>query len=500
EELAGRDSLEGVHWEKALGSYTVVGCGNLMAPTEIEAKDVADGPVFVEALRGDAPVTATLHQTTPGKGKPEARYLRLHATPLREKHDRTENLVLVLRDVTTEVLQQQKLVAIHKAGVELADLTADELADMSVEQRIGLLKQNILRFTKDVLDYEVVEVRLLDRDTQKLEPLLSEGMQPEAAVRELYAKAVGNGVTGYVAETGKSYLCRDTSTDAYYLEGAKDAKSSLTVPLILHDEVIGTFNVESQNANNFSENDLLFLEIFARDVASSLHTLELLNAERATTTAKSIEKIHSAVALPIDMILNDAVMVMESYIGHEPSVVERLRRILRNARDIKHEIKELGRTMAPLQAVPVSPEVPNLPNLDGSQILVVDADAEVRSQAHTLLERYGCVVETAHEGGEAVHMARTGSYQAIIADIRLPDMTGYELLLKLCDVLDSVPLILMTGFGYDREHTMVKARRAGVQSFLYKPFRLELLLEQLAKVKPIDGKGRNGDGDPASTA
>ena len=37
----------------------------------------------------------------------------------------------------------------------------------------------------------------------------------------------------------------------------------------------------------------------------------------------------------------------------------------------------------------------------------------------------------------------------IIADIRLPDMTGYELLLKLMELMDRVPLILMSGFGYD---------------------------------------------------
>ena len=38
------------------------------------------------------------------------------------------------------------------------------------------------------------------------------------------------------------------------------------------------------------------------------------------------------------------------------------------------------------------------------------------------------------------------NYDVIIAAIRLPDMTGYELLLKLKEILDSVPLVLMTGF------------------------------------------------------
>ena len=45
----------------------------------------------------------------------------------------------------------------------------------------------------------------------------------------------GNGVTGFVAATGKSYLCEDTREDPLYLEGAQNARSSLTVPVMLHD-------------------------------------------------------------------------------------------------------------------------------------------------------------------------------------------------------------------------------------------------------------------------
>ena len=64
----------------------------------------------------------------------------------------------------------------------------------------------------------------------QLEPLLAYGMQADAKNRVLYAEAQGNGVTGFVAATGKSYLCEDTGTDPLYLPGAPGARSSLTVP------------------------------------------------------------------------------------------------------------------------------------------------------------------------------------------------------------------------------------------------------------------------------
>ncbi len=396
-----------------------------------------------------------------------------------------EYFIVAARDITVEVEQKQKLVAIHTAGAELADLTAAEVAEMSVEERIALLKENILRFAQDLLHFDVIEVRLLDRESGRLEALLSVGMQPLASERQLYADQLNNGVTGYVAATGRSHLCDDTSREPLYLEGCKGGRSSITVALLWQDEVIGTFNVESPQPQAFSKDDLLLLEIFARDVAQALHTLELLVAERAVSTAKSVEAIHGAVALPIDTILNDAVTVLESTVGQPPELVERLRRIVSNARDIKQVIQEVGRRMAPTEALPVSADGHDRPALQGKQILVVDADVEVRTQAHQMLERYGCVVETAHDGGEAVRMARSRSYEAILSAIKLPDMTGHTLLLRLRDLLPAVPLALMAEFGYDRHHTILKARQAGVRWFLIKPLKLEQLLhtvEQLGDV------------------
>ncbi|MFM8987030.1 MAG: GAF domain-containing protein, partial [Planctomycetia bacterium] len=169
-------------------------------------------------------------------------------------------VVVAVRDITNTILEQQKRAAIHAAGQKLADLSPAELADMTVDERIELLKSNILHYSRDLLQFDVVEIRLLDRQTGRLEPLLAEGMKPEAEARILYARPEHNGVTGYVAATGRSYWCSDTTKDALYLEGCQDAKSSLTVPLLLHDQVIGTFNVESPEPNKFTETDLQFLE------------------------------------------------------------------------------------------------------------------------------------------------------------------------------------------------------------------------------------------------
>ena len=415
------------------------------------------------------------------------RYFRIHCAPILDSpHESPTHLVVTVHDISDEILQQQKLAAIHQAGVELADLTTDEVDSLPVDERIELLKSNIVQCTQDLLHLDVIEIRMLDLETNELQPLLAVGMGEAAENRKLYAKSEGNGVTGFVASTGKSYVCEHCEEDPLYLEGAEGARSSLTVPLIFHEKVIGTLNVESPEVNAFSESDLQFLEIFARNVAVALHTLDLLAAEKASTAAASVEAIHSAVALPIDIILNDAVNVMERYIGHETDVVERLQSILQNARDIKRVIQKVGQNMAPAQASPSTSVPAARPKIAGRRILVVDQDEQVRAAAHALLERYRCIVETARSAKEAglmvTNLGADAAYDAILADIRLPDANGYEFLMKMRELMDRVPLILMTGFGYDPGHSILKARQEGVACVLYKPFRLDQLLNAVEDV------------------
>ncbi len=477
-EWSGRETIVGSNFYSALNSPEILG---------------PDFCPFHTALSTGKASSSTLRSA-------DSRYFHVHAAPVIENGGAAKHLIVTVRDVTREMLQQQKLAAIHQAGVELADMKPDELAHMTVDERIEYLKSNILHYTKDLLQFDVVEIRLLDHKTGVLEPLLAVGMSCEAAARVLRAEPRNNGVTGFVAATGKSYLCEDTTEDPLYLEGCEGAKSSLTVPLILHDEVIGTFNVESPEPHAFSESDLQFLEIFTRDVAVAINTLDLLVAEKANAMVEGVEAIHSAVALPVDVILNEAVNVMERYIGHEPEVVERLQKILRHARDIKQVIQKVGQKMTPAQALPATKQVEKRPVLRGKHVLVVDADESVRTAAHHLLERYGCIVETAHNGGEATYMVRNmqaeDGYDAIIADIRLPDMSGHEFMLKLKEILDPVPLILMTGYGYDPGHNIVKCSQEGLKknSVLCKPFRLDQLVSVVEAViqstpKPVEQAG-----------
>ena len=465
---------------------------DLLSNPEIMGPDFCP---FHTALATSEESTSTLHSDG-------NRYYQIHAAPIvQSNHSR--QLIVTVSDVTDEILQQQKLAAIHQAGRELADLRPTEIFMMEVDDRIDLLKENIRHYLSDLLNFEVIEIRLLEHATGNLIPLLSVEIDQDASDRQLFAHPQGNGITGYVAASGMSYVCHDVENDPLFIPGTSTSRSSLTAPLILHDQVLGTINVETPEPAAFTDSDLQFLEIFARDVAFALNTLELLVAQKANTAQQSCDAIHSAVAMPVDEILNDAVNVMEGYIGHSPEVVDRLRRILHNARDIKQTIQQIGQRMTPLEAVPAGVQSPQHAALRDKRILVVDADEHVREDAHQLLERYGCVVETAQKGAEAVMMVRSSGrssgYDVIISDIRLPDFSGYQLMLRLSDIIHRVPMVLMTGFGYDPGHSIVKARQNGLhpKCVLFKPFRLDQMIDV---VKTILDLNKNDPLRPTSDA
>ena len=402
------------------------------------------------------------------------RYLRLTVTPVFDVSDSLTHLIALTRETTDETQQQLKVNAIHEAGDELADLTPEELAEMGVEERTDLVKYNIARHMKDLLGLDFIEIRILDRSTNRLVPLLTEGMTPLAANRELYARKEGNGVTGFVAASGLSYVCPDTTKDPLYIEGATGSRSSLTVPLIVHGVVIGTLNVESPQPDAFDDRDRQFIEIYGRNIAAALNTLELLQAEKLSTATASVDAINRELAIPLDDIITDATTVLDRYAGHDEDIIARLRHLLYRAREIRSLIHKAGSAVAP-HARPGTP--PPAQRLSGARILVVDADESIRRSAHHLLGCQGANVETARDAHEAIALMRQSPYSTALVDIRLPDLNGYEAYRRLREVQPNVPIILMTGFGWDPAHSIVKARQDGLQTVLYKPFRADRLME-----------------------
>ncbi len=187
-----------------------------------------------------------------------------------------------LKDISDVNRSEKRLQSLKTSGKRLSFIT-DVGAHSSNEQREQLKKIICEQVKGSALNYDIFEIRIIEetdkRDergqrSKKLIPFMSFGLSVEGQNRELYVSANGNGITGYVASSGEPYICNDTKNDPLYVTGAIEAKSSLTVPLSYNNKIIGTCNVESKIPNNFSSQDQLFLELYAKDVAFAIHLLD----------------------------------------------------------------------------------------------------------------------------------------------------------------------------------------------------------------------------------
>ncbi|HRA90448.1 MAG TPA: response regulator, partial [Planctomycetaceae bacterium] len=104
-----------------------------------------------------------------------------------------------------------------------------------------------------------------------------------------------------------------------------------------------------------------------------------------------------------------------------------------------------------------------------------------RDEAHNLLGQMGCEVEAVQTATEGCAMLRNYHYDVVLIDIRLSDANGYECFRRLREINSHVPIIMMTGFGYDASHSIVKARQEGLKAVLYKPFRRAQMLDEVEK-------------------
>lgn len=112
------------------------------------------------------------------------------------------------------------------------------------------------------------------------------------------------------------------------------------------------------------------------------------------------------------------------------------------------------------------------------RILVVDDEQDIVDFLKTELEDYdeNFVVIGMNHGLDALKIIQQNACDLLITDIAMPDMDGYELYSRTKDIRPELPIIMMTGFGYDPNHTVVNAKKAGLRDVIFKPFDMLKLI------------------------
>jgi two-component system, NtrC family, response regulator len=112
-------------------------------------------------------------------------------------------------------------------------------------------------------------------------------------------------------------------------------------------------------------------------------------------------------------------------------------------------------------------------------ILVVDDEPNYQVVLSELLREEGFEVYTASSGDEALKLARETDLDLIITDIRMPGMSGLELLKTIKTLNRDLPVIMITAFG--EVEKAVEAMQAGAFNYLTKPFNNDELVVSIRK-------------------
>src|SRR6185436_12625642 len=107
-------------------------------------------------------------------------------------------------------------------------------------------------------------------------------------------------------------------------------------------------------------------------------------------------------------------------------------------------------------------------------VLVVDDKEMMRDSVGATLQRAGFTVITAEGGAQALAAVASRRPDAVISDLKMPEMTGIDLLAKVREIDDELPVVLMT--AYADVATAVEAMKLGAFDYITKPFEGDELL------------------------
>ena len=107
-------------------------------------------------------------------------------------------------------------------------------------------------------------------------------------------------------------------------------------------------------------------------------------------------------------------------------------------------------------------------------VAIVDDDESVRDTTKDLLESAGLSCAAFDSAESFLQSKGTCGVRCLVADMRMPGMTGLELYTHLACAGTPIPTVLIT--AYSDEQACVRALKTGVTCFLAKPFRPEDLL------------------------
>lgn len=111
--------------------------------------------------------------------------------------------------------------------------------------------------------------------------------------------------------------------------------------------------------------------------------------------------------------------------------------------------------------------------------LVADDDRGIRETVGAVLKKLGCDCISCEDGAEAISTLEAREVDLVVSDIVMPEQDGYAVFAAAKRKHEDLPVILITGFGYDPSHQIVRATERGLEGVLFKPFTPQELVDRI---------------------
>jgi DNA-binding NtrC family response regulator len=112
-----------------------------------------------------------------------------------------------------------------------------------------------------------------------------------------------------------------------------------------------------------------------------------------------------------------------------------------------------------------------------AKILIVDDDENIRKALIAVLEDEGYTVDSVDTGKKGIEKTQTEFFNIALIDVRLPDMEGTEVILKMQETSPTLRKIIIT--GYPTLQNAVAAVNKGANAYVMKPFDLEKMIQTI---------------------
>ena len=117
----------------------------------------------------------------------------------------------------------------------------------------------------------------------------------------------------------------------------------------------------------------------------------------------------------------------------------------------------------------------------GEHILIVEDELPICDLLRAFFQKRGYEVTAVHDAEAAAERIQAGEFHLLIVDILLPDGDGMELLEQAKEAHPELPVIIMTGIGFDEE-LLQEAMRKGASGYVSKTQPLDQLLMEVHRV------------------